>query len=77
MDKPAPFKDECELINGIIAWRTSLGDCINDTDYLDFSIPRTKEEMEYLCSAVNNTFKSFGSKMRVVDHQGTISPAVA
>jgi hypothetical protein len=77
MSNPVPLKDECELVNGIVAWRTSLGDCINGNDYLDFCVPRTKEEMERLCSAANNAFKSFGSKMRVTDHQGTISPTVA
>ena len=75
-DTAPVFKDECELINGIITWRHMLGDTYNGRDYLDFSIPRPEEELSRLCSAVNNTFSDFGAAMRVVPHNGVIIPAI-
>lgn len=68
--------NSCQTVNDILLWRQSIGDVIQKDDYLDFSIPRTVEELANLCLVVNTTFASVGSAMRIDNHQGVIIPTV-
>ena len=74
MAEPIIRYDECKLVNDIIDWRMQIGNLVNPTDYLDFTIPRTAEELADMMLAVNSTFASFGMPYRVGSSNGVIIP---
>lgn len=77
-DAIVPVKDNgfCKLVNDVIGWRVGLGDAITQLDYIDFSTPRTTEELVSVTLAVNEAFESFGMSHRVYRHMGVIAPSV-
>ena len=74
MVEPIIRYDECKLVNDIIDWRMQIGNLVNPNDYLDFTIPRTVDELADMTLAVNSTFASFGMPYRVDHAQGLIVP---
>jgi len=70
------MSDFCQVVNSVLAWRGALADNITDRDYVDFTVPRTTEEMANIVLAVNDTFASVGADMRVNHENGVIIPTV-
>ena len=71
-----PSENFCAIVNGIITWRTALGDAISMRDYMDFGVPQTESDLNLMVSATNRTFESFGMDMRVGTENGVIIPRV-
>jgi hypothetical protein len=66
----------CAMVNEIINWRHALGDAITQQDYIDFSVPKTEEELEFITNEVNDSFASFNMDLRVAAENGVLVPRV-